>query len=193
MEHVGTRRLETARLILRRYVPEDARQMYAHWASDDAVTKYLTWPTHPDEGVTQGLIDNWVERYADPSVYHWGIELRDGGALIGDISVVHLSERARAAELGWCMGRAWWGKGYMPEAARAVLRYLFRDAGFNRVCAAHDVNNPKSGRVMQKIGMRFEGIGRQEGANKQGLCDLAHYAILAEEFVDDGSTALFRE
>lgn len=179
---MGTQRLETGRLILRRYTVEDAQAMFENWASDPEVTRYLTWPTHAGPDVTRRLLENWATRYADPAIYHWGLELKDGGALIGDISAVRVNEGNRSAELGWCMGRRWWGNGYMPEAARAVLGYFFNTVGFNRVCAAHDVENPKSGRVMQKIGMRQEGVARQEGVNNRGLVDLVHYAILAEDF-----------
>ena len=181
MNHIGTRPIETERLILRRYTVEDARQMYDHWASDDAVTKYLTWPTHADVGVTAWVLGDWVKRYDQPDYYHWGLELKATGELIGDIAVVHIIEPILEAELGWCMGKAWWGKGYMPEAARAVLKVLF-ETGFNRVCAAHDVDNPKSGRVMQKIGMRLEGVHRQAGRNNQGIVDMAIYAMLRSDF-----------
>ena len=182
MNHIGTQKLETERLILRRYTAEDARQMFDHWAGDDEVTRYLTWPTHANVGVTEWVVDDWVKRYEQPDCYHWGLELKATGELIGDIAVVRIIEPVLEAELGWCMGRAWWGNGYMPEAARAVLKVLFDEVGFNRVCAAHDVENPKSGRVMQKIGMTLEGVHRQAGRNNRGIVDHAVYAILKRDF-----------
>ena len=71
----------------------------------------------------------------------------------------------------------------MPEALRAVIAYLFEEAGLNRVAACHDVNNPKSGRVMQKAGMTREGVLRAAGRNNQGICDEVWYSILKSEFV----------
>ena len=181
MNHIGTQPIETGRLILRRYTAQDAPAMYRNWASDPEVTRFLTWPTHASEEVTRGLIENyWIPRYDNPDYYHWGLTLKETGELIGDIAAVRVTEPIAEAELGWCMGRAWWGRGYMPEAARAVVEYLFR-AGFNRVMAAHDVNNPKSGRVMQKIGMTKEGVLRQAGRNNQGIVDMAFYAILKSD------------
>lgn len=182
MNHIGTRPLETERLILRRYTAQDAPAIYRNWASDDEVTKYLTWPTHSDVGVTEWVLTDWVKRYDQPDTYHWGLELKATGELIGDIAVVDMDENVLEAELGWCMGRKWWGNGYMPEAALAVLKYLFAEVGFNRIRSSHDVNNPKSGRVMQKIGMTFEGIHRQAGRNNQGIVDMAVYAILKQDF-----------
>ena len=182
MNHIGTHPIETERLILRRYVLEDAPMMFKNWASDPEVTKYLTWPTHDGEEVTRRIIDDWVNSYARSDVYHWGIVLRETGELFADISVVRIAEPILEAELGWCMGRKWWGNGYMPEAARAAIAYLFHEVGFNRVCARHDTENPKSGRVMQKVGMSFEGVYRQGGLNNRGIVDEAHYAILRADF-----------
>ena len=181
MAHNGTPRLETARLVLRRYTVEDARDMYENWASDDRVTRYLTWPTHPSPEVTRRVIGDWVARYAEPDYYHWAIELKETGRVVGDIAVVRADPSINEAELGWCLSRALWGRGIMPEAGQAVVAFLFGEAGFNRVCARHDVKNPKSGRVMEKLGMRREGVLHQAGRNNGGICDMAVYAILAEE------------
>ena len=70
----------------------------------------------------------------------------------------------------------------MPEAAAAVLKFLFEEVGFNRIAADHDSNNPKSGRVMQKIGMTYEGTLRKAGFNNQGIIDDVWYSILKEEW-----------
>lgn len=184
LQHCGTQVIETERLILRPYTVCDAEDMYQNWASSDEVTRYLTWQAHTGADATRKLLELWVENYQDPAVYHWGITLKGSDAVIGDISVVHMNEKTAAAELGWCMGRAWWGQGIMPEAALAVRDFLFDRVGFHRVEARHDKNNPKSGRVMQKIGMQYEGIQRASDINNQGICDMVLYAILREDRAD---------
>ena len=181
MEKIGTRRLETSRLILRRFSVEDADDMYRNWASDPEVTRFLTWPCHESAEATARLLENWVQRYADGSVFNWAIEHKTDGAVIGSIAVVRLDESVNAAEIGYCLSRAVWGRGLMPEALRAVMAFLFDEAEFNRISARHDVNNRKSGRVMQKAGMRYEGTHRQAGRNNQGICDVACYAALRED------------
>ena len=178
MKQGGTARLETRRLILRPFTLEDAPAMYRNWASDGEVTRFLTWPTHPSEDATRRLLELWTSEYANPEVYNWGLELKQIGEVIGSLAVVRMNEAVSEAELGYCMGRAWWGQGLMPEAGRAVVDYLFDTVGFNRVCACHDTENPKSGRVMQKLGMRPEGVQRQAGRNNRGVVDMAVYAIL---------------
>ena len=180
MHHQGTVKIETDRLILRRFTMEDADVMYRNWASDDEVTQYLTWPTHADVNVTRGVIEEWIQNYANPDFYQWAVVLKSIGEPIGSLSVVKYEEKTASAAIGWCIGKRWWGQGIMPEAARAVLQYLFTEIGFNRIAAQHDKNNPKSGRVMQKIGMLREGTLRANGKNNQGIVDEVYYSILKE-------------
>lgn len=182
MNHQGTKKLETDRLILRKFVLEDADAMYNNWASADEVTKYLTWPSHENVEVTKYLLNDWIPRYNNCDYYNWAIELKETGDIIGNISVVQVNEYIKEASLGYCMGEKWWGKGIMPEAGKAVVNYLFKEIGFNRIEAQHDKNNPKSGRVMQKIGMTYEGVQRKKGINNQGIIDAVGYAILMEDY-----------
>ena len=178
MNKAGTQRIETERLILRRFTLKDAVYMYYNWASDPEVTKYLTWPAHTSLKVTRDLLEEWVPRYADGGYFNWVIEYKETGKPIGTISVVKLNENTEAADIGYCMGRAYWGKGLMPEALMAVVEYLFDVVGLNRIAACHDVNNPNSGKVMKKAGMRWEGILRAAGKNNCGICDEAWYSII---------------
>ena len=178
MNKTGTRRLETCRLILRQYRMEDADDMYNNWASDPSVTRYLTWPCHSGVEITRMLLTDWISRYSDGGFFNWAIELKETGNVIGNISVVRLDEPVSQAEIGYCMSRALWGRGIMPEALRAVIGYLFDTVEVERVTACHDANNPKSGRVMQKAGMKFEGIMRGAGRNNQGICDEVRYGLL---------------
>ena len=181
MNHVGTIVAETERLILRPFTTNDAEAMFTNWASDDEVTKYLTWPTHKSVDMTTAYLNFVMQKYSQPNHYEWAIELKDSHQLIGAISVVNVVDELESMELGWVLGRKFWGNGYMPEAARRVVDFLFEEVGAKRIAAGHDTNNPKSGRVMQKIGMKFEGIIRQCNKNNQGIVDCARYSILKSE------------
>ena len=183
MQHIGTQTIETERLILRPFRMDDAPAMFRNWASDPAVTEYVTWPTHKNVEETAGIIESWVHQTAEyPSFYQWAIELKSLGEPIGSIAVAHLFEDVAGAELGWCIGRPWWGRGIMPEAAGAVIAFLFDLAGFRRVAARFDSRNEKSGRVMQKLGMTREGVLRQAGRCNAGVCDEVVYSILRSEY-----------
>lgn len=182
LTHKGTQPLETPRLILRRAVAEDAAAMCHNWASDPEVTRFLTWPTHESSAVSEKVIGNWLQEYEAANYYQWMIQLKDFGEPIGSISVVSHSDTVEKAEIGYCIGKSWWHQGITSEALRAVMDYLFREVGFNRLEARHDVNNPNSGRVMEKCGMTYEGTSPGSGRNNQGICDLCLYGILRKDW-----------
>lgn len=183
MKHLGTKTIETPRLILRRFTMDDAKAMFDNWASDPEVTKFLTWPAHGSVAITGMVLQDWTESYQRSDCYNWAITIKAQGTQpVGNISVVHCDDNVCAAEIGYCMGRNWWGGGIMTEALGAVIDYLFAEVGANRISARHDPRNPGSGRVMQKSGMTYEGTLRQIDRNNLGICDASYYSILAEEW-----------
>lgn len=182
MKNCGTQRIETDRLILRRYKIEDADAMYKNWASDSEVTKFLTWQPHSSVEVSRSIIEDWLKEYSDEKYYHWAIVLKDNGnEPIGGISVVHMNEDISMVHIGYCLGRAWWRRGIMSEALKAVTDFMFDTVEVNRVEARHDPRNPNSGKVMQKCGMKYEGTLRSADRNNQGICDACYYALLRSE------------
>lgn len=182
MEHRGTQRIETPRLVLRMAQIADAEPMFRNWASDPEVTKFLTWPTYQSVDSAYTILDIWTKEYEKPDFYQWMIELKGIGEPIGSISVTEYRNDIAAAEIGYCIGQPWWRKGIMTEALGAVIDFLFKEVGMNRIEARHDINNPHSGCVMKKCGMEYEGIARAAGRNNQGICDIAQYAILRKDW-----------
>ncbi len=182
LEHKGTKSIATQRLILRPFKLEDAEPMFHNWASDPAVTKFLTWPAHNDIDVTRKVLADWVKRNTDPKHYQWAIELKAFGEPIGSISAVQIADRTASATMGYCIGRAWWRQGIMTEALNAVINFFFTEVGLNSINSCHDPMNPNSGLVMKKCGMTYEGTRRANGVNNQGICDEAWYSILREEY-----------
>ena len=184
MRNRGTQRLETERLVLRRFELDDAEAMFGNWASDDEVTKFLTWPTHESVDASRAIIAQWVASYSDDAWYQWAIVPKGGNdEPVGSISVVRTNEATETMAIGYCIGRAWWHKGITSEALAAVIDYLFAEVGTNRVEATHDPRNPHSGGVMHKCGMTYEGTLRGHGINNQGLCDECYYGILRNEWL----------
>ena len=185
MEHLGTRRLETRRLILRRFAPGDGAAMYRNWASDPEVTRYLTWPCHAGPERSEALVRDWVARYGEPDYYQWAIELKALGEPIGSLSVVRFLKDGQCAELGACIGKPWWGQGLVAEALRAVLAYLFDQVGMPEVGACNDVNNPNSARAQEKAGLRWRMTLLGQGTNNQGVCDLDRRSLTREEWAEE--------
>lgn len=182
MTHKGTATLETDRLILRRFTLDDSDAMFKNWASDPEVTKYLGWYPHESPNATRELLTKWCENYESPRVYNWAIVPRNFTEPIGSIGSVKLDEAAQCIEIGYCMGKAWWRKGIMPEAFAAVIKYLFEKVGVNRIQAGYNPLNGASGAVMRKCGLKCEGTERQSRVYKGKLIDHTFYAILAEEY-----------
>lgn len=183
MTHKGTVTLETERLILRRYRIEDVEEAYRNWMSSKVVTRFLTWTPHASVEESREYIQSVLDSYANDNIYNWVMELKETGEVIGSIGVNRLKEDIASCEIGYCMSESCWGKGIMAEAFREVIRFLFTEVGVNRIESNHDVNNPASGRVMEKCGLRYEGTLRQADRNNQGVCDSIYRAILREEYL----------
>lgn len=182
MEHCGTQRLETERLILRKFTKEDADAMYRNWASDNEVTKYLTWPTHSNIDVSKFVLEDWVNSYSDEKYYQWAIVLKENSEEpIGSIGVVEMDENVSMVHIGYCIGRTWWNKGITSEALRAIMDFFFDEVNVNRIESRHDPRNPNSGKVMMKCGMKYEGTLRSSDRNNQGICDACYYSRLKQE------------
>ena len=191
MKHLGTTVLETGRLILRPFTIEDAQPMYDNWASDPEVTKYLTWPPHASVGVTKDVLAGWIAGYERADCYVWAITVKPDGPPIGSIATTGISRDDIAmVHIGYCIGRKWWRQGYTSEALAALIRFFFEEVGVNRVEARHDPRNPNSGAVMRKCVMKLEAVKRQADRNNQGVCDCAEYAILAEDYFQNGKRNL---
>lgn len=178
MKHIGTHELETERLILRKITVNDAEAMYNNWASDDVVARYVTWPPHQSVEETKGLLEMWEKEYENDNCYRWVIELKNEKKAIGTVDVCRIKEDDETAEIGYCISRDYWNSGIVTEAAKSVVAYLLKEVGFYRIEAQHHLNNPASGRVMQKIGMKYEGVVRGGRLVKGEHVDVAMYAIL---------------
>ena len=181
MRHCGTKTLETERLILRKFVIEDSAAMYKNWASDEEVTRYLTWPAHPNQEISKIVIGDWITSYSNENYYNWAIVLKDKKETIGSISVVHMNEAVSKVHIGYCIGKTWWHRGITSEALKAVMDFLFEEVDVNRIEARHDPRNPNSGKVMKKCGMKYEGTLHSSDWNNQGICDACYYALLKSE------------
>jgi ribosomal-protein-alanine N-acetyltransferase len=174
--------LETERLILRRFTEDNAESMFKNWASDPEVTKFLVYDTCTTLDEIKKRISEWfayLENY-ESDVY--AIVLKETSEIIGTIDFAVIDLEAKSTEVGYQLGKTWWGKGYAAEALKTLICYLFESVGLNRICADYDPRNPNSGRVMQKAGLIYEGTSRQCKIRNGELVDRVHYAIIAEDY-----------
>lgn len=179
--HKGTIPIETNRLALRRFTPDDAEAMFHTWANDDEVTRYMRWDAHKTVDETKQVISSWVEKYENEDFYLWSIALKDTNAPIGTMGMFCVNSGDMCYEVAYCTGRAYWGMGYVSEALKAVLEFGLQTVGINRIEAYHAINNPGSGKVMQKCGMSYEGRARQKYKSHMGFEDCDMYAVLKND------------
>lgn len=124
MKHLGTKELETERLILRRFTINDADDMYKNWASDLEVTKYLMWSTHDSVDVSRDVLNTWISDYEKDDFYQWAIVPKDLNQPIGTISIVHQDISTKMVHVGYCIGKKWWSQGFTSEALSRLIRFF---------------------------------------------------------------------
>lgn len=179
--HKATQTIQTKRLTLRQFLPEDAQAMFDNWANDARVTKYMPWPPHENIEKSIKCVNDWIDAYQKPQSYHWAIVYE--GRPIGSINVVSMSEKSEWCEIGYCIGYAYWNRGIMTEALSSVINFLFCHVNVHRIQATFNERNIGSGRVMQKCGMTNEGRLRKHAKNLDGtFSDVLIYGMLKEEW-----------
>lgn len=140
-----------SRVTLRAPRLDDADELFARVASDPEVTRYLTWTPHPDVGETRRVITD-LFNVGDETT--WLIELSDGGGPIGTCGLRRAPKHS--LEIGYCLGRRWWGQRYMPEVLALLLDEARRDPAVHRVFAYCHVDNVGSARVLERGGLVLE-------------------------------------
>lgn len=153
--------LETPRCLLRKPQPGDAPAAFSGYAGDPRVTRYLGWRPHENVAETRRQISYDLFRWLKGSAWTWMLLCRDSGELAGLVELVPVVSQPHRARMGYLLGARHWGQGLMSEAAGAVLRTALAQPGLFRVDAVCDVEHGASARVLEKIGMQYEGLLRR--------------------------------
>ena len=125
MNHLGSLAIETEHLYLRPFVLEDASAMFEKWASDPETLKYVTWDAHASSERTRESIKRWIEQYLKPDTYKWAICLKTlPDQVIGDISVVSQDQESQSCELGYILGKKFWGEGIHDRSRQSCFGFL---------------------------------------------------------------------
>ena len=183
---------ETERLILRRIEPRDAADMYLY-SCRESVTKYLLWSPHPSEYYTRCVIDKMCREYKAGTYYELAVILKENGKMIGTCGLTSVDPANFSAEIGYVLSPEYWGQGIAAEAAEVLQNFAFCELGANRVEAKYMIGNDSSGRVMEKIGMHFEGIMRSKMYVKGEFRDIGIFSILADEYFSESRENLYRK
>ena len=172
--------LETPRLLLRRWRDDDVLP-FAAINADPEVMRWIGDGSVRDEEQTRANIEAWEQLWEAEDFGLFAVELRSSGELVGftGLAVPHfLPEVMPAVEIGWRLGRPYWGRGLATEAARAAIRYGFRERELERIVSIVQVGNGASERIMVKLGMRLD---RELVAANSGRPTRV-YALTADEY-----------
>ena len=160
--------IETDRLILRKFKLSDYKDVFTEYASHDIVTKFLTWKPHKSmEDTIEYLQKCVLPKYEESYVYRWAIVLKETNMVIGCIDVVKMDLSSSMCEIGCVIGEKYWGKGIMTEAGKIVLDYLLKE-GFKRIQSYAHVDNIASSKMLQKVGLKIEGILSKFAKDRDG-------------------------
>jgi ribosomal-protein-alanine N-acetyltransferase len=172
--------IRTPRLILRKLSLEDAADMFAY-ARDPAMTRYTPWAAHQCIDDSRGFLTEVMNKYEHGQPADFGIVLQSTGRLIGTCGIVNFNDTHERGELGYAIGADHWGRGYMTEAAAAVVDAAFRALRMTRLQSCCNVENVGSYRVMEKLGMTFDGIFRRYFKIAGQYHDVRFYSLLRDE------------
>ena len=174
--------LETKRLILRRMTMKDAQDIF-EYSKDPEVALHVLWDAQKDLSEAKEYCRFMMRRYRQDQPSSWGIIHKASGRLVGTIGYMEYREDHGSVEVGYSLARSLWNGGYMTEALSRVIAHTFETMDINRIEAQHELTNPSSGRVMEKCGMKKEGVLRQRLYNKGKYVDVALYAILHSDYM----------
>jgi len=174
-------RLETERIILRKMSLRDVSDLF-EYASEPEVTKYVTWDYHRTVADSKYFLNLVLQKYKDHDVSPWGMVLKENNKLIGTCGYAWWMPENYRAEFGYALSMKYWNQGLMTEAVREIIRFGFETMELNRIEARCKTDNLASEKVMQKCGMKFEGIMRQQMHVKDEYHDLKMYSILKKEY-----------
>ena len=172
--------IETKRLFLRPVTLDDAEAMF-EYASDRENTRY-TFPTNQSLEETKS---NIAQFYLANPLGRWGIELKSNGQFIGTIDLHKIDPVLKKAAIGYIINKKYWNQGLTTEANRAVIELAFEKFGMNKLTALHDKDNPASGKVMEKSGMRFsheEPYARMDNKEPGRIITRVYYVLTKEDY-----------
>jgi len=178
--------LETERLRLRPFMLDDEAAVFA-LASDPEVARFVRFDAHRTPAETRAFFKLVERHYRLGDPFALAIERREDDRLIGSCGFVSQAPERKSAEIGYWLGKPYWGKGYAAEAAGALVRFGFEQMGLKRVEAKCFLQNRAGQRVIEKLGMKFEGTDRSERIKGQ-YPELKLYGISKQEWVASRSS-----
>ncbi|MDQ2855912.1 MAG: GNAT family N-acetyltransferase [Acidobacteriota bacterium] len=181
--------IEAGRVILRWIREEDVDSLFAIF-SDPEVMRY--WSTTPlaDRNSATALLNEIHDGFAQRTLLKWGIARRSDNSLIGTVTLINFDFTHKRAEVGYALGRDYWGNGYIQEALQALFDYAFGVLGLHRIEADVDPRNAASIRTLERLGFQREGYLRERWQVGGEILDGLFYGLLRPDWESNSRPAL---
>jgi len=173
--------LRTARLVLRRLSQEDLDALFAIFSNLE-VMRYWSTPPFTQRAQAEAKVRQFARGYDDGTSLNLGIERACDRVLVGTCALFDFHDASRRAQIGYCLGRPYWGAGFMHEALGALLDHAFADLALNRLEADIDPRNAASAKVLERLGFTREGLLRERWIVDGEVSDTALYGLLQREW-----------
>lgn len=181
--HTGTKTIETKRLVLRRFAYSDIDSMLRNWIADEETQYDYGEPYYATYEAVKELFDTkYIASYDRPDYYRWAVIEKESGECIGQIAYFSVDTGNEHGEIEYVIGPAFQGKGYATEMTKAVIAYGFETIGFHRIEIDCRTENEASRRVIEKCGLKYEGVFRDFFWRKDHFEGRRVFSILKEEW-----------
>lgn len=182
LTHIGTKIIETERLILRRFEYADDDAMLKNWVSDEKIQSLYSEPVYSTKAEVKGLLDKYIGSYEREDYYRWAVIEKASGECIGQIAYFLVDSKNHFAEIEYCIGSDFQCKGYATEATKSVIAYGFNEMNLHKVQICTKTINAPSKRVIEKCGFTYEGTLRDYFYMNGEYVGRLYFSILRSEY-----------
>ena len=182
LTHIGTKIIETERLVLRRFEYADNDAMLKNWVADEKIQSLYSEPVYSTKAEVKGLLDKYIGSYEREDYYRWAVIEKASGECIGQIAYFLVDSKNHFAEIEYCIGSDFQCKGYATEATKAVIAYGFNEINLHKVQICTKTINAPSKRVIEKCGFTYEGTLRDYFYMNGEYVGRLYFSILRSEY-----------
>jgi len=182
LTHIGTKTIETERLVLRRFEYTDNEAMLKNWVADEKIQSLYSEPVYSTKAEVKGLLDKYIGSYEREDYYRWAVIEKASGECIGQIAYFLVDSKNHFAEIEYCIGAEFQCKGYATEATRAVIAFGFKEMNLHKVQICTKTINAPSKRVIEKCGFTYEGTLRDYFFMNGEYVGRHYFSILRSEY-----------